>query len=106
MQESTVTFYSEGATVGDFNRDGNPDVASGPFWYAGPEFRERHAYMIAKPRQIKGYSDHFFSWVLDLDGDGDLDIVTVGMPGQPGWWYRNPGSPRRRGAQRDRLVEW
>ena len=34
-------YWSEGAAIGDLNRDGHPDVVSGPHWWAGPAFRER-----------------------------------------------------------------
>jgi|694.fasta_scaffold96097_3 hypothetical protein len=29
-------FFAEGAGVGDFNKDGVPDLVAGPFWFAGP----------------------------------------------------------------------
>ena len=40
----TVTdkFWAEGASFADFNRDGNVDIVSGPFWYEGPDFKKRH----------------------------------------------------------------
>ena len=41
-------FFSEGATFADFNRDGAMDVVSGPYWYAGPKFTERHEYLPAE----------------------------------------------------------
>ena len=31
-------FFSEGATFGDFNHDGKPDVVSGPTIWDGPAF--------------------------------------------------------------------
>ena len=31
-------FLAEGATFGDFNRDGVTDVVAGPYWYEGPDF--------------------------------------------------------------------
>ena len=37
-------FWAEGANAGDFNHDGKPDIVSGPYWWAGPEFKERHQY--------------------------------------------------------------
>ena len=40
-------FWSEGATYGDVNRDGRVDVISGPYWYAGPDYRTRHEYYPA-----------------------------------------------------------
>src|SRR5688572_14432018 len=40
-------FWCEGATYGDFNRDGNGDVVSGPYWWEGPDFKKRHEYYPA-----------------------------------------------------------
>lgn len=85
-------FYSEGATFGDLNRDGYNDLVSGPFWYVGPDFTERHAYYEPKPFDPAGYSDNFFAYVLDFNDDGWNDILIVGFPGQAATWYENPGS--------------
>src|SRR5262245_16288784 len=46
-QQLTDQFWSEGACFGDINRDGRTDVVAGPFWYEGPTFSIRHAYMDA-----------------------------------------------------------
>src|SRR5262249_22478188 len=43
----TDQFWAEGATTGDFNHDGKMDIASGPFWYEGPDFKKRHEYAPA-----------------------------------------------------------
>ncbi|MGB7326692.1 MAG: hypothetical protein WBD31_17585, partial [Rubripirellula sp.] len=37
-------FFSESATTGDFNRDGITDIASGPFWYEGPDFQAANRF--------------------------------------------------------------
>jgi putative membrane-bound dehydrogenase-like protein len=83
-------FYGEGANFGDFNRDGAMDIVSGPFWYAGPKFTERHAYYEGKPYNIEGYSDNFFAWTHDFNGDDWTDILIVGFPGKEAFWYENP----------------
>src|SRR5580765_1292153 len=83
-------FWCEGATLGDPNRDGKPDIISGPFWYAGPDFTNRHEYYPAKAtfklkkedgseQTIPGfegalgvenkYSDNFFAFVYDFNQD-------------------------------------
>jgi len=85
-------FYSEGANFGDLNNDGVNDVVSGPFWYAGPDFLERHAYYDPNPFDPAGYSDNFFAHVLDFNADGRNDILIVGFPGQNATWYENPGT--------------
>ena len=84
-------FLSEGAAFGDFNHDGAMDVVSGPYWYEGPAFTVRHEYYPAKPFDPHGYSDNFFAWACDLNGDGDQDIVVVGFPGKDASWFENPG---------------
>ena len=75
-------FHSEGAAVADINGDGSRDIVSGPFWYEGPEFRNRHAYAAVKEYSIKGYSDHFFAFARDFNDDGRVDILSIPIPGQ------------------------
>ena len=36
------------------------------------------------------YSDNFFAWVLDFNGDGWNDILIIGFPGQDTSWFENP----------------
>ena len=43
----TDKFWAEGAAVGDLNRDGYNDVVSGPYWYAGPDFKTRYSIFPA-----------------------------------------------------------
>lgn len=85
-------FHAEGANVGDLNRDGVLDVVAGPYWYAGPDFRERRAYYEPKEFDPEKYSDNFFAHVHDFDRDGWGDILIIGFPGQDASWYRNPGA--------------
>lgn len=111
----TPEFWAEGAHVGDLNRDGHMDVIYGPFWWAGPDFTSRHEYRPATNRfEVKladettrrlpgfegalgtknAYSDCFFTWTGDFNGDGWTDILIVGIPGEQAWWFENPqGKP-------------
>lgn len=88
----TDVYYSEGANVGDIDGDGVIDAVYGPHWYKGPDFKEKHAFYPPKAQNKQGYSDHFFAWLYDFNGDGRKDIFTVGFPGKPGYVYENPGS--------------
>lgn len=85
-------FLAEGANYGDFNRDGAGDVVAGPYWYEGPSFAQRHTIYPPTPFDPKGYSDNFFAYVHDLDGDAWDDVLVVGFPGRAARWYRNPGA--------------
>ena len=105
-------FWSEGAHFADFNQDGKPDIVCGPYWYAGPDFKTRHEFYPAtksftkkgadgKEEKIPGfegglgtknaYSDNFFTFTHDLNGDGFPDIIVYGFPGLDASWYENPG---------------
>ena len=86
----TDQFFSEGATFADLNRDGHADAVAGPYWYAGPEFREKFKIYPPRPFDIDGYSENFFAFAHDVDADGWLDVIVVGFPGKEAFWYRNP----------------
>jgi putative membrane-bound dehydrogenase-like protein len=104
-------FWSEGASFGDFNRDGHMDIVSGPYWYEGPDFTKRHEYYPATKtfthkkadgtdETIPGfegalgdknvYSDNFFAFIYDFNGDGWPDILIYGFPGEDASWFENP----------------
>ena len=79
--------------MADIDRDGHRDIVSGPFWYRGPDFRVRQRYASGDALSIQGYSKHFFTWTCDFNEDGHVDILTVGMPGEPAFWFQHPGTP-------------
>src|SRR3954469_6395598 len=68
-------FFAEGASFGDFNHDGVMDIVYGPYWYAGPNYTERHEYYTPKAFDIAGYSENFFAFTWDVNHDGWTDIV-------------------------------
>src|SRR5580765_2222761 len=107
----TDQFWAEGANFGDFNHDGHLDIVSGPFWYEGPEFKQRHEYAPAnasfKKKRPDGteeiipgfegglgtnnaYSECFLTFTYDFNGDGWTDILVYGFPGKEAAWYENP----------------
>jgi hypothetical protein len=89
----TTEFLSEGASFGDFDRDGATDVVAGPYWYKGPGFTEKHAiYPAPPPFDVTRYSNNFFAFVYDFDADGFQDVLFVAFPGDDATWYQNPGS--------------
>jgi putative membrane-bound dehydrogenase-like protein len=87
-------FHAEGAAVGDLNGDGKADLAYGPFWFAGPDFAEAKRFTAGEPFIAeKGYSDNFFSFIHDVNGDKKNDILVYGFPGKEARLYLNPGDP-------------
>lgn len=93
------TFRSEGVAVADVNRDGKLDVLVGDVWYEGPDFQRVHPLRQGPRIQLKGYnplgySQCFCCWADDLNGDGWPDLIVIGFPGEPCYWYENPaGKP-------------
>lgn len=83
-------FYAEGAYYADFNRDGKLDLVAGPFWFAGPDFQEKHEIRPPKSFDPHGYSDNFLTYTADFNGDGWADVLFVPHPGTEGFWYENP----------------
>jgi FG-GAP-like repeat len=107
----TDEFWAEGATSGDFNRDGKMDVAYGPYWWAGPDFQTRRTIYPAtrksksknaagEPVEFAGfkgalgteneYSDNFIAAAQDFNGDGWDDILVISFPGKEAFWFENP----------------
>jgi hypothetical protein len=107
----TDKFWAEGANFGDFNHDGQMDVVAGPFWFEGPDFKKSHEFYppestfkrktsAGTEETIPGfegalgvnnaYSDNFFAFTYDFNGDGWTDILVYGFPGKDASWYENP----------------
>lgn len=104
-------FWCEGANFADFNRDGVNDIVSGPWWYEGPGFTNKHELYAPKTTfklqlgptttvDVPGfegglgnkntYSDNFFAFPRDFNNDGWPDVLIIGFPGQETVWFENP----------------
>jgi hypothetical protein len=101
-------FRSEGVGVADLNKDGKLDVVVGDCWYEAPKDPsgawKRHVmreYYDAKKKMtlpadrkwdLAVYTDSFCCFCDDFDGDGWTDVIVIPFPGNPTYWYQNPGA--------------
>ncbi|HEX2747322.1 MAG TPA: VCBS repeat-containing protein [Verrucomicrobiales bacterium] len=104
-------FWCEGASFGDFNKDGVNDIVAGPWWWEGPDYKKKHELYapdvtfdlavgpltkVKVPGYEGGlgkkntYSNNFFAFPQDFNGDGWLDVLVIGFPGKDTSWFENP----------------
>jgi hypothetical protein len=89
----STDYTCDGINAADINRDGKPDVIAGPYWYAGPDFKAKHAFYepVALPPEVSP-SNSMFTFVHDFNGDGWTDILVLGrVLHHEAFWYENPG---------------
>lgn len=79
---------SETCAFGDVNRDGRADIISGEFWYEAPSWKPHRFREISF---TNNYVDNFSDLALDVDEDGNTDVISVSWFSRRIVWYRNPG---------------
>jgi hypothetical protein len=86
-------FLSEGVAVADVNKDGKMDILTGEVWYEAPDWKP-HRFRRGKENYRDDdknvYSNSFACWTDDINKDGWPDLIVVGFPGAPCYWYENP----------------
>jgi hypothetical protein len=89
-------FRSEGVGVADVNKDGKLDVIVGDCWYEAPQNPagewKRHILRADRKFDLLQYSDSFCCFTDDFNGDGLPDVIVIPFPGNPCYWYENPGA--------------
>jgi hypothetical protein len=85
--------HAEGISMLDMNGDGFPDLLSGAYWYENPG-ANGGAWKQHQFRTV-GIHGEFVSdcgeWIVDVDHDGQPDLVTTGWISNGVWVYHNPG---------------
>jgi hypothetical protein len=83
-------FRSEGAAIGDINGDGRKDIVAGNLWYEAPSWTPHEIAPVQKFDGAAGYSNSFFNWCWDVNGDGWVDQILIPIPGDRAVWRENP----------------
>jgi hypothetical protein len=81
---------NEGCAVADVNRDGRTDVIAGTHWYAAPDFIPRPLREIPETgggEYAASNGDHAY----DVNGDGWVDVISIGFFEPELCWFENPG---------------
>lgn len=84
-------FRSEGVAVADVNKDGKPDVLAGNLWYEAPNWTLHEIAPPGKFDAAKGYSNSFVNFAMDVNHDGWMDQIRIGLPfDHKVFWLENP----------------
>lgn len=79
---------SESCAFADINNDKKPDIVSGEFWYEGPKWTPHRFRELGFENN---YVDDFADLLLDVDGDGPIDVVSCSWFSRSLAWWKNPG---------------
>jgi FG-GAP-like repeat len=91
---------NEACAVADVNGDGKPDIISGENWYEGPRWIKHKFRTI---HYTNNYIDDFSDLPLDVNGDGQIDVVSCSWFAKRLWWQENPG--RGKGEWKEHEIE-
>jgi hypothetical protein len=94
VQRINDMYYSWGCTAGDFNKDGQMDVAAGPLIYFGPDFtRSREIFLAVTTSPGTNFTETNCQYSYDFNGDGWPDILSG--PSRSSVYINPKGESRR-----------
>lgn len=77
VQRISDMYYSWGCTAGDFNKDGNLDIAAGPNIYFGPDFiRSREISLAITTSPGTNFTETNCQYSFDFNNDGWPDLLS------------------------------
>jgi hypothetical protein len=79
---------NEGVAAGDIDGDGLTDVVAGRNWYRGGDWAARPLRNID---DWNGYVQSNGDFLVDVNGDGRLDVIAGSFIPTEIHWYENPG---------------
>lgn len=91
---------NEACAVADVNGDGRLDIISGENWYEAPGWKK---HRLRNLFVFNNYLDDFSDLPMDVDKDGDVDIVSVSWGSRKIVWLVNPGDGK--GLWEERIVD-
>src|SRR5438128_5645660 len=77
------------AAVVDVNKDGKLDIVCGGYWYEAPTWKK---HFLRNVEILGGRPDGYAHQVLDVNGDGWPDLITVNWRTSSLKWIEHPGS--------------